>query len=804
MHTLWHKIRADLLATKSRSALAIINMAVGVFCVGTLFGMIDLQLSKMDAAHRQSQPSHISLMLRADADLSVLPTVQALAGVAGVDTLTQLSVHFRRRGDSEWRLGTLVIRPDYNQQRFDQTRLQAGAWPSPAGVAIENLSASYSGLGLGDAIEFQSQSGLQTLPVTGVARHPFVKPPKFGGQVHFFADAELATTFGVPAHSFRQLLVQVPEPYAAQTARRVAAEMRGLLSQRQIAVNATLLQDPYQHWGRPFLAGINEVLQIMALAALALASGLIFNTVSAQITQQTDQIGVMKALGGSTLTIVGLYLSETWVLALLAILLAVPLALLAAHLSACHLLGLFNIACNGFDFSARALLFMVLGGLITPILAALGPVLRGASMTVREAIAHYGLGADFGISRFDRAIEWLGEQCLPTLQAAALGNLFRRKGRLLLTQTVLVIAGVMFMVLASLMASLNLTLDNEMARSRFSVKLGFVQDQHEQKVLDIVTALPQTRTVEFWQRVPLELAKNGEGLRQKGSLGLQWLALPAASILYQPLIEAGRWLTANDAGQKVLVLSADTAAMNGVQVGDSLEMTVGPVKQSWQVVGVYRWLAGGNFTVEPVYAPLETLRDLTHQQGLASFALLETEPLTLEQEANYLEALKAALQAQGVPLDVYTTQAKGQQRQFARNQFNPVLGTLMGLASMIAGVGGIGLSGALAINVLQRIREIGVLRSIGAPAGAVFRLFWLEGLLQGLMAWVFSVPLAYWAAEPVARLLGQTMLGMALDYAFNVQAVFYWLAIILPLAGLAAYWPARKAARLTVRDCLAH
>ena len=105
MHTLWHKVRADLWASKSRSLLAVISIAAGVFCVGTLFGMIDLQLGKMDAAHRQSAPSHINLMLRSDADLKLLTAIQSLPGVAGVDTLTQLTVQFRRpaRPNGAWR-----------------------------------------------------------------------------------------------------------------------------------------------------------------------------------------------------------------------------------------------------------------------------------------------------------------------------------------------------------------------------------------------------------------------------------------------------------------------------------------------------------------------------------------------------------------------------------------------------------------------------------------------------------------------------------------------------------------------------
>ena len=282
------------------------------------------------------------------------------------------------------------------------------------------------------------------------------------------------------------------------------------------------------------------------------------------------------------------------------------------------------------------------------------------------------------------------------------------------------------------------------------------------------------------------------------------LALPKDANLYQPLIESGRWLQARDADQRVLVLSADTAALNGIQVGDMLDVGVANGQEKWQVIGIYRWLAGSSYAVEPVYAPLDTLRQISKRQDLASFALLDAPIADLPQEAEYLRRLQRGFQDQGVQLDVYTTLAKLEQRQFARNQFKPVLNTLLGLACMIAAVGGIGLSGTLAISVLQRIREIGVLRAIGAPSKVVFRMFLMEGLLHGGLAWLISIPLAYVCAEPLAKQLGRTMLGIQLDFSFDLWAILYWLLIVLSVAWLAAFWPARRATRLTIRECLGH
>jgi putative ABC transport system permease protein len=804
LNTLWNKIWADLRSYKARTFLAVCSIAAGVFCVGTLFGMIDLQLAKMDAAHRLSLPSHINMILRNDADAALGEQIKAVPGVAQIDTMTPLTIRFKLPGQAEWDISTLILRTAPTKQLFDKTTLQSGSWPAGESIAIENLSAQFTGLQLGNQIEIETPTGIKSLNISGIVRHPFVKPPSFGGQIHFFADSTATYFFGQQTGTFRQLLLQIKPPYSEESARSIAQDIRILLSHQNIGVNVTLLQNPEKHWGRPFFAGINRILQIMAMVSLALASVLILNTVAAQITQQTDQIGIMKALGAKTSIIARLYLSEAFLTSLAAIILAVPFSLYAANLSSCKLLALFNIDCGAFDFSPSAITAMLIGGLFAPLLAALGPVFRGATLPVREAIVSYGLGNDFGNTRLDFWIEQFGARFLPTLYAAALGNLFRRKGRLLLTQSVLIIAGALFLILMSLIASVNLTLDNELARSRYAVRLGFSGDQSAQTVIDLAKSLAQTRSVETWQRLPMNMAQHGTTLRQKGSLGAQLIALPSNTTMYQPLIEKGRWFQSSDKGQRFVVISADSADLNKLEVGDKVDIRLGKTASDWQIIGTYRWLAGSNYVVEPVYAPLETVEDLTLSRQIASFALLEAPLETLEQEAGFVRKLQETFHASGIKLDVYTTIAKLEQRQFARNQFKPVITTLLGLAAMIGAVGGIGLSGALAIGVLQRIREIGVLRAIGAPSKSIFRLFQLEGLLHGFIAWLVTVPLAYFAAHPISDQLGKTMLGIQLDYRFDVSAVFYWLGIVSVIAWIASYWPARKASRLTVLESLGH
>jgi len=156
LNSLFYKIWADLWLYKARTLLAVLSIFVGVVCVGALFGLIDLELSTMDAAHRAAKPSHISMILRADADNSLLPKIKAIAGVKDIDALTPLTVRYRLLDKSEWQIGTLVFRPPTAQQKYDLTTSPSNNWPTGEEIAIERLSADYTHQKIGDSVAFET------------------------------------------------------------------------------------------------------------------------------------------------------------------------------------------------------------------------------------------------------------------------------------------------------------------------------------------------------------------------------------------------------------------------------------------------------------------------------------------------------------------------------------------------------------------------------------------------------------------------------------------------------------------------
>ena len=112
-------------------------------------------------------------------------------------------------------------------------------------------------------------------------------------------------------------------------------------------------------------------------------------------------------------------------------------------------------------------------------------------------------------------------------------------------------------------------------------------------------------------------------------------------------------------------------------------------------------------------------------------------------------------------------QAGDAMRETAGTSVNTLILFLLIMALLTALVGSIGLTGTMSINVLERTREIGVMRTIGAVDFVVMQTVIIEALVIGMITWFLAIFLSFPISSALITIIGQAMTGSAFSLVFT-------------------------------------
>ena len=260
---------------------------------------------------------------------------------------------------------------------------------------------------------------------------------------------------------------------------------------------------------------------------------------------------------------------------------------------------------------------------------------------------------------------------------------------------------------------------------------------------------------------------------------------------------AGRSLTPGDG--HALLLNEHVANQMGAQVGDRVLMDLDDAgKSEWTIVGFLFDLSGRQTTA---YIPIDIYNVEVNQVGRAGVVEIKSDATTAAEQEAIAKDLKDYLDAHDFKVGSTDTSFKDQQN--SSSQFSILTTLLLIMTCLIAVVGSFGLSGTLSINVLERRREIGVMRAVGASSGDVGFIFMTEGLLLGIVSWLIAIPISLLGGQYFVEAIGATIQFSA-QYHYSAQGVWLWLGVVVLLSLLASWLPAHRATLISVRESLAY
>jgi putative ABC transport system permease protein len=788
MNVTWRKAWRDLAHNKLRTLLAVLSTAVGVFALGFVFGLSGVTRDRLTVSHRATIPAHVNLW-GSSFDYETVKAVLREPGVADAELqIYRTPFRWKLEEETEWRDGRLCARDDYEAQRMDLIDLLDGHWPAGRALAVERQSSNYLGIATDDTIVVEFGRGERRLPVEGIVRNPRAYPPRFGAEPMFYATPETVSWL-TGRQGFSDIYIRL-DSFTEERASETAERIKERLLRMYPYIGGPWINDPDVHWLQDRADTMFIILEILGGLSLGLSVFLIVNTTNAIVAQQVWQIGVMKVIGATAGRVTRIYLLTTLIYGGLASLLAIPLGAVGAHRLADWLLDLINIDADPFQVIPTAVIIQIAVGLSVPMLAALAPVLGGARISPHQAIGNYGIGAGFGCGWLDRLVGRI--RFLPRPMALSLRNTFRRKARVALTLLTLTLGGVIFIMVMSVGQSLNHTMDVLLQDFGDDVSVQFSRPYRVDRLIEVTESVPGVVAAEVWERSGATL------LREDGEeLPTYLWGVPSDSAMFSPRIASGRPLRPED--DRAILVNHKIAVDEGMQVGDVITLTISEQESNWTVVGLIRNI---NNDQRDNFVPLNALAQTLGNGSRGTRVQMLSEAHDVASHLALINDLHDAYDAHRIEATSFWSAAEMRERNKA--QFDIITYLMLSMAILAAVVGSLGLMGTMTINVVERGREIGVMRATGATSPTIAGIFVGEGVLLGVLSWLLAVPLSYPGARAFSQVVGRTLMQLPLDFSYSTGGVVLWLGIVVVFSALASLWPALRATRVSVREALAY
>ncbi len=789
----WRKILADMGGNLPRFILVILSLAVGMFAVGMITGGYVLTMEDMQAGYDSVQSADIRITTE-DFDENLVERVRRLDGVTAADGEKQLQVQMLN-GDGEWKNLVIKVLPE-DGQTINKVGLLSGKMPLEEEILMD-IHRDVA-LDIGDSVLIQLPSGTQReLTITGQVRDQTIGTT---GTTYFVSPSYGYILFDTLPYleqemSYDTLLVRVDPALSEDEVKTLSDEIVGNVEQSGRDVSSITILDSGSHPNLGYVEAIGGLLAVLGFLTVFLSGFLVFNSMSALFAQQVQYIGIMKAIGAKKSDIIKMYMVLILVFGLIALVVSVPLSAWASAKLGGFLGMRLNFLSGGMRYVPLAVILQIVIALVLPQAAGIIPILQTANISVQEAITTTGIDAgDVGTSWIDRQLQKIKGISRPML--VSLRNTFRRKGRFILTLITLSLGGAVFISTFNVRASLESYTYQVSRYILADVSIDFDRHYSIDEIEQMAMSVDGVAGVEPRGRAVTQLL-NEDG---EAAESVEMTGAPPESELIEPIMMKGRWIIPGD-HNAIVLNEAFAARYPDLDVGDTITLYVNRREVDWTIVGFYQFLGTGSFNA---YVPLDYLNEFTgHSNQAINFQIIASPVVS---QAGMQEDLARRLD------DFFRTQGYALKSSTATDEIwgNATEGLdtlttfLLIMSGLTALVGSISLTGTMGMNVMERTRETGVMRAIGATDWQVMRLVIVEGLIIGVLSWLFGSLLAFPISYLMSYIVNSSIFGVAGEFIFDASGFLIWLGVVLLLSLLASIIPAKNAAKLTIREVLAY
>jgi putative ABC transport system permease protein len=783
----FQKVKRDLVSNKSRTLLVVITIAVGVFAFGSVFITRGGLLTNLRSQYTASKASSINLFIPTF-DEGVVRYVKTLSDVEEAQGRSVKNIKLTTK-EKTYDINLYAYR-NFNEIKLNLPKPESGIWPPPKGeISIEKATADYASLSTGDEVIVELPNGKKrNLRIGGIVYESSAPPPAFTGLLTGYATFPTFRLLGL-SDSYNRLDVK-PASNIVTTAdaESIASNITDALEDKGIFVTGSLVFKPNTSPGEDPSNAFTAILVSIGVFSLFLSALLVINTISAVMASQRSQIGIMKAIGGTRKQIIGLYLLLVFCYGLLSLVIAIPIAVILGYGFLKTVTDFINLKIEYFGVPFIVLISMTIAALGLPILAALVPIYNGSKLPVRDALyLTPTLTSDWLTEKVLSRLTFLSRPLLLSFR-----NIFRKRGRLVLTVGTLTLGGMLFISVINVRSGMRLELVRLLQLFDFSVSFSLDKAYELDVLKKRALEVPHVVDIEGRNFVSAKTIAN----TNKDETNFSIVGVPLNSKFITPTVLDGRWITEQD--KNALVVSSALVRKDPtLTVGREITTEIKNQEYTWNIIGVYS--SSGDVDA---FSSFPTVASIKDEPNKASILLIKTDPNTAQIQDRIATELDDTFNRAGI--EIAGIQKRHELESSISSSFDFLIGFLLTMAFLVAIVGGLGLAGTMGLTVMERTREIGVMRSIGATNGAIRTIFIAEALFLAILSWMLAIPLSTLFTILFDFALGNAFFERVLVFTFEFGGVIVWLILLISIASIASFLPARNASRMSIRDTLAY
>jgi len=226
----------------------------------------------------------------------------------------------------------------------------------------------------------------------------------------------------------------------------------------------------------------------------------------------------------------------------------------------------------------------------------------------------------------------------------------------------------------------------------------------------------------------------------------------------------GRRLDASDDGADVVLLGSDTSTTNNLNVGDEIEYIYTNNQTStsyyFQIVGVLEQ-TGTSSIDTAAYVPLKTMQEITQDDRIASLKVQLKDVSDVENITQRINDQESDVRAQSMLTLVRQLESTFQTVQMA----------IYGIGAISVLVGGLGIMNTMIMSVMERRREIGVMKAIGATTSTILWQVLQESAILSLIGGIAGLSLGYLSMSLITQytsfvpIMSTQLIGIGLGFS---------------------------------------